>query len=140
VCYLIRNGANVLDPHVAALNDEMRQTLFIETRGFDDRELEKPWELIEERDIEEVDLATHLVVVVDGPSHGVGNEIQRSIDKPLMGLNETQVLCFVHEDNLESLSWMIRGKEKSKYPNFHLETYQDVENAKMLVREFLLSN
>ncbi len=140
VQFMKTNGAVVLDPHVAGRNHEEKLEIFIETRGYDHREDENPWFAIEEEDINEVDRATHVVAVVDGPSHGVGNEIQRAIDNFEFRGKRTEILCLVHEDNLNKLSWMIRGKAKPKYPNFHLATYKDLEDAKRIVQDFLISH
>lgn len=140
VRFMEANGATVLDPHVAGRTQEEKLRLFIETRGYDHREEEAPWIAIEEEDINEVDRATHMVAVVNGASHGVGNEIQRAIDNFEMRGKRTEILCLVHEDNLSKLSWMIRGKEKFKYPNFHLKTYKDSEDAKRIVSDFLTAS
>ena len=141
VQFMISNGAKVLDVHVVGRTDEEKRRLFIQDNGFDTNSeiTPNPWLAVEEVDIKQVDEATHVISLVNGPSHGVGNEIQRAIDNYEMRGLKTEILCLVQEDRLNNLSWMIRGKEKPKYPNFHLKTYTDFGDAKRIVEEFLTS-
>lgn len=135
--YLSQNGAHVLDKHVAGRNQEEKDLLFIEDNGFDFRTAENPKIAVEESDIKQVDQATHIIAFVDGPSHGVGNEIQRAIDRFEFNGEKVQILCLVNEANANKLSWMISGKEAPRYPIFHLKTYSNVEDAKSHIFEFL---
>jgi hypothetical protein len=139
VNFLLENGANVLDKHVGGRTPEEKHGLFITDNGFDFNECDNPRSAVEQTDIKQVDEATHLVVFVDGPSHGVGNEIQRAIDRYEFKGENIQILCLVSEERADKLSWMISGKKSPKYPFFHLEVYKDVEEAKKHIFSFLAS-
>ena len=78
-----------------------------------------------------------MIALVNGPSHGVGMEIQRAIDNAEMGKPKISILCLVQERRLKDVSWMIRGKQKKEYPNFSLKTYKNQEGAKKIVDNFL---
>lgn len=140
VQYMIKGGANVLSEHVAARSpEEMRR---IRERKLGERakevlESSTPWVDMRKMDIEWVDQATHLIALVNGPSHGVGMEIQRALDKPRMGLNRTLILCLVREDlfNAGKLTLMIKGLEGEV--GFYLEPYVDEKNAKRIIFNFL---
>jgi len=83
--YMMENGAHVLDEHVGGRNEEERHAIFKKELGFDYNEQENPKASLEQADIGLVDKATHIIAFVNGPSHGVGNEIQRAlIDSNLM--------------------------------------------------------
>ncbi|KKT64881.1 MAG: hypothetical protein UW60_C0050G0004 [Candidatus Woesebacteria bacterium GW2011_GWA2_44_33] len=140
VRYILVNGADVLDPHVAAIDRPHGRRLIKLNRGYTPSDLENPWKQIEKDDIDGVDQATHVIAIVDGPSHGVGNEIQRALDNNQFRGFSIKVLCLIHEDNLERLSWMIRGKERSEIPHFTLRTYSDLESAKETIKKFLTLN
>lgn len=134
---LISKGADVLSEHVAARNfDEMDDTFFRKS-GVDRRSLTEPWFAAREVDFEWVDEATHMIAVVNGPSHGVGMELQRAIDKPRMGMNLTPVLCLVHESLFENLTWMIRGVSETEHSGFELRTYKSLEDAEKITVDFL---
>jgi hypothetical protein len=92
---------------------------------------------VENADVELIDKASHIIAFVDGASHGVGAEVQRAIDLYEFGLNRKEILCLIQGDRLKGLSWMVRGKESPKYPNFRLETYKDSEDAKIKIFNFL---
>lgn len=137
VRYLLENGANVLDQHVGGRDQEERDGLFLIDNGFELDRKDRPWVAVEQADVKLVDKATHIIAFVDGASHGVGSEIQRAIDLYEFGINGKEILCLIQEDRLKGLSWMVRGKESPKYPNFHLETYKDLEDAKTKISNFL---
>lgn len=137
VQYLLDGGANVLDQHVGARNQEERDKLFLIDNGFELNRGDKPWIATEQADIKSVDSASHVIAFVDGASHGVGTEVQRAIDLFEFGVDYKVILCLVQEERMKSLSWMIKGKESPKYPNFHLETYKDLEDAKVKIFNFL---
>ncbi len=139
VNYMIENGAHVLDKHVAGRTSEEKDLLFIEDNGFDYKLSKNPKTAIESSDIAQVDQATHVIAFVDGPSHGVGNEIQRAIDRYEFKGENVQILCLVSEERAGKLSWMISGKECPKYPNFHLSVYKDIEDVKKHIFNFLTS-
>jgi len=135
--YLMNNGAHVLDQHVGGRDQEERDNLFLVDNGFELNRGDKPWVAVEQADVKLVDKASHIIAFVDGASHGVGAEIQRATDLFEFGVDYKVILCLVQEDRLKNLSWMVRGKESSKYPNFHLETYKDLEEAKTKIFNFL---
>jgi len=137
VNYLIENGAHVLDRHVAGRTGEEKDALFVKDNGFDYRMAENPKIAVESIDIAQVDMATHVIAFVDGPSHGVGNEVQRAIDRYEFKGENVQILCLVSEERAGKLSWMISGKESPKYPIFHLKIYSDLQDAKKHIFEFL---
>jgi hypothetical protein len=137
VQYLSLNGAQVLDKHVGGRNEEERNAIFKEELGFDYNEKENPKASLEQADIGLVDGATHIIAFINGPSHGVGNEIQRAIDRYEFKDEDVQILCLVSSERADKLSWMISGKEAPKYPIFHLKTYKDIEEAKTHIFEFL---
>jgi hypothetical protein len=137
VQYLLENGANVLDQHVGGRDQDERDRLFLVDNGFELNRSDNPWVAVEQADVKLVDKASHVIAFVDGASHGVGSEVQRAIDLYEFGINKKEILCLIQEDRFKDLSWMVRGKESHKYPNFHLETYKDLEDAKIKVFNFL---
>jgi len=137
VQFMKKLGFEVLSEHVAAKTQKEGEDIFFMKTNIDRRKLDKAWFSTFDVDMGWVDKANYLVAVVDGPSHGVGMEIMRALLKGERGLNITNILCLVNENNLEKLSWMIRGISKQKYPNFSLKTYTDLLSAKNLVKKFL---
>ncbi len=144
VGYLSENGADVLSENVAFLKPEKGLPIFERRTGIDLTKVTDPEErakIIRKVDVGWVDEATHLVAVVNGASYGVGMELQRALDKPKMGMNETPVLCLVHKNCLDKLSSMVRGVDKeSEASNFHLRVYEDIDSAKAAISDFLLGN
>ncbi len=67
-------------------------------------------------------------------------EIQRAIDKPRMGMNLTPVLCLVHEELFDKVTWMIRGVSAIESPVFRLAVYLALQDAQNKIEEFLLEN
>lgn len=142
VQYMIGEGVNVLSEHVAARTKEERDKIKARNLGLDLKEMlseEEPWFSIREADTKWVDEATHMVALVNAPSHGVGMEVERALLKPERGLPLTPILCLVHTDMLEKLSCMIKGVKQDDYPSFFLATYNDLEEAKEIVKDFLES-
>lgn len=141
VRYMIENGAYVPSAHVGARNkDEMREVFKImsgEDEGEDGVDPKAP-ELCYKIDMNWVDEATHVVALVDGPSHGVGMEIMRAMQKPYRGLRSTPILCLVHEDNLGKLSYMVRGATY-EYDLITIKTYRTISDAILLIKLFLSS-
>jgi hypothetical protein len=140
VQFLQENGASVLDRHVAARGKEEAFKLYVIDTGHHLDGEDKPWILVESDDVGLVDKCSYLIAFVDGPSHGVGAEVQRAIDLWEFVGKRIEVLCMVQEQNLDKLSFMIRGKEKPKYSNFHLKTYKDLVDAKSVIKNFLMNN
>lgn len=127
-------GANVLSEHVGAQNKEEMFAILSRNSGIHMTSADGNWQAIRRIDMNWVDQATHLVSVVDGPSHGVGAEIERALGKPEKGLNITPILALIHEDNLKDLTAMIRGIAN---PEFRLAIYHDIADAKRKVVRFL---
>lgn len=138
VNYLVENGAHVLDKHVGGRNEVERNAIFKQELGFDYNEQENPKASLEQADIGLVDKATHIVAFVNGPSHGVGNEIQRAIDRFEFNGEKVEILCLVSKERAHNLSWMISGKESPRYPIFRLKVYTDSEDAKRHIFNFLV--
>lgn len=132
VRYIIENGGVVSSAHVAARTaEEMFQTFVLMSgrgRGEDGKD-SRDADMAYEVDMGWVDSATHLVAVIDGPSHGVGMEIMRALLKPVRGLNKTPIICFVHKDKFDKVSWMIKGAN-SEFPGvIQLIPYTSTQDA-----------
>jgi hypothetical protein len=131
-------GANVLSEHVAARTPEEMESIRATRIGERIKEIQghpEPWLAVRKIDVEWVDEATHIVSLVNAPSHGVGMEIERALLKPERGLPFTPILCLIKEEFLEKLSYMVRG---IKDEGFFLKTYQNIFDAESLVNDFLL--
>ena len=137
VQYMKSLDFNVLSEHVAGRDKEERDELFLKNTGVDINKVEDWAAVAYEWDMKWVDECNYLVSVVDGPSHGVGMEIMRALLKKERGLNETKILCLVHEDRFDKLPGMIKGVPRDQYPNFDVQTYVDIESAKKTVDKFL---
>jgi len=140
VQYMAQNGADVLSEHVASRNPQEMEEIRARRIGKTIQELQKnpkPWFAIRRQDIDWVNEATHVVALVNSPSLGVGMEVQRALDKPKLGMNETPILCLVQEDIFPKLSFMIRGITSQESPLFQLQTYKDLEQAQQNIFNFL---
>lgn len=140
VQYMIQNGADVPSEHVAARNIDEKEEIVARRSGKTIEQLKAnpPSDSdVYNQDINWVDQATHLVALVNGPSHGVGMEIEHAILKPRLGLNETPILCLVQEDIRPRLSRMISGISSQNTPNFQLRTYKNLEQAQQYIFDFL---
>jgi len=140
VQYMARNGADVLSEHVAARSTKEMDEIRARRIGITIQQLKEdtqPWIGIRRQDLDWVNEATHVVALVNSPSHGVGMEIQRALDKPALGMNETPVLCLVHSELLPKLSFMVRGVTPKESPTFQLRAYQDLQQAQQHIFDFL---
>lgn len=140
VQYMIQNGADVLSEHVAARNKQEMDEIRTRRSGINLQEFQensKPWFVVRQQDIKWVDEATHLIALVNSPSHGVGMEIQRAIDKPKFGMNETPILCLIHSELFSKLSFMIRGVAPEESSLFQIQTYNDLNQAQQHISDFL---
>lgn len=143
VAYMINHGAQVLSEHVAAENPDEMFTILAKKTGKTVEELKdmrenrfEDWAIyIRSLDLEWVDQCEYMVALVNAPSHGVGVEIQRALDKPKMGMQTTTILCLVHTDIHDKLSAMILGVSQKDYPNFVLKTYSSLEEAQKCIDE-----
>jgi len=143
VQFMKEGGADVLSEHVAGRNkDEMDQVragkmgITVEALRDIPREVYVR-DVIRKQDLEWVDQATHMVALVNAPSHGVGMEIQEAILKPRLGLNLTPVLCLIHEDIYSQLSGMITGVSDQENSEFYIKKYKTLQEAKDIVSSFL---
>jgi hypothetical protein len=143
VQFMKENGANVLSEHVAGRNKDEMDSIRATKLGMSVEELRGiPRELfvkdvIRKQDLEWVDEATHVVALVNAPSHGVGMELQEAILKPRLGLNETPVLCLIHKDLLDKLSGMITGVRNEESSKFYVRSYAGLADAQETIFEFL---
>lgn len=141
VQYMSENGAKVLSEHVAARSKDEMNTLLLGNVGKEIQELlkgQEPWFGIRKQDLDWVDEATHVVALINAPSHGVGIELEHAILKPKLGLNKTPILCLVHKDLFDKVSFMIKGISIEESDVFYLKSYSDLESVKLLVKDFLL--
>jgi hypothetical protein len=140
VQYMAQNGANVLSEHVAARNKQEMDEIRTRRSGITLQEFQKnpePWFMVRRQDIKWVDEATHLVALVNSPSHGVGMEIQRAIDKPKLGMSETPILCLIHSELFSKLSFMIRGVTSEESSIFQIKEYRNLQQAQQYIHDFL---
>lgn len=145
VQYMSKQGTDVLSEHVAARTLEEMETIRARRCGLNIDELllikqsEQGSKFLRQKDLEWVHQATHVVALVNGPSHGVGMEIQEALRKPQLGFNHTPILCLVHQDILQSLSGMVKGisPEVDGEIEFYLKTYKDLSEAKLIIHDFL---
>jgi hypothetical protein len=140
VSYMAKQGADVLSEHVAAQTKEDMRRIFSERSGKSIYDLfvgPQSASNIREIDMKWVDEATHFVALVNGPSHGVGMEIERALLKPLRGLPSTPILCLVHNDVYDKLSCMIKGISQEECPVFYLKRYENFEEACACINDFM---
>lgn len=144
VRYMKENGADVLSEHVAGRNREEMDRIRAEKMNLSPEYLKSLTradyvrDIVRKQDVEWVDQATHLVALVNAPSHGVGMEIERAILKPERGLNKTPILCLIHEDLVTNLSGMITGvSEKNDNAALFVRTYRSLQDADYTIHDFL---
>lgn len=145
VQYMISKGADVLSEHVAARTPAETEIIRAKKCGLKIDELlsikqSEQWsKFLRQKDLDWVHQATHVIALVNGPSHGVGMEIQEALRKPQLGFNLTPILCLVHQDMINSLSGMVKGvcPEVDGEVEFYLETYKDFQQAKGIISDFL---
>lgn len=138
VSYMKSLGCEVLDDFVGARSKAEHIKMFLAKTGFDRSKVPNPWFFVRKNDISSVDEATHLVAVINGASFGVGMELQRAIDKPRLGLNQTPILCLIHKDLLENLSFMVRGISDKENAKFEIKTYRTLNDSKKAIRDFFI--
>lgn len=142
VNYMKAGDANVLSEHVAVADKQERDRIFAKKSGISYEEfisMPDKWFFIRKQDLGWVREATHLVALVNAPSHGVGMEIQEALRKPQFGFNLTPVLCLIREDKLEKLSGMVRGVSEEESSVFQIKTYKNEEDAKNIIYKFLIN-
>ena len=137
---MVAGGADVLSEHVAARSIAEMDSIRARRIGMTIQQLKEqpePWFGIRAQDIEWVEVATHVVAVVNAASHGVGMELERAILKPRLGLNYTPILCLVHDSLIDKLSFMVRGVSVEECQDYTVRVYSRLEDAKQLVSSFL---
>ncbi len=137
ISFLKKNGAKVLDEHVGARNHTEKVETLKRIAGFDMEKDTEAMYKVRKFDTDMVDKATNLIAIVNGPSHGVGMEIERALLKHQRGLNKTPVLCLVHKNYLNSLTWMVRGIDEE---HFNLGVYESLKDIQKLISDFLNVN
>ena len=134
VAVMKEEGYRVLSEHIVHGMSEENFRLLSKNSGkhipqregyeFDIRTIDMQW----------VDQADYFVAIVDGPSHGVGMEIERALLRPERGLDVVPILCLVQRENFSKVTAMIKGV---KAPNFALSQYGDLADASQIVLNFL---
>lgn len=139
VGHMLENGAEVPSAHVAARSQQEMDDTFFLMSGKEASEIigNKP-EIIFETDIGWVQSATHMVALIDSPSHGVGEEIMYALLKPQLGFNHTPILCLVSKENAHKVSLMIKGSNVMFGNTITLYEYESVEDAQNAIHNFLL--
>lgn len=148
VAFMENNGAHVLDPHVA-ISPQLKgeREAYFENLGLKYNLSLNDWNNLtyEDQDktrytyfINLLDEATHVVALLNGPTTGVGMEIEHALLKPKLSLNGTPILGLVHKDKREMLSPMIRGAAQV-YDHFYLKTYTSVTEAHRHIQQFLFT-
>ena len=75
---------------------------------------------------------------VSTPSLGTGVEIAHSYLRPRMGLKEIPILALYEKDYWPNkLSTMIRGISDKELPYFNLKEYENISDAKEIIKIFL---
>lgn len=128
-------GYQVFSEHVGLQNDRAIFDLLTKNSGKNIPQRDGYEKEIREVDLKWVDEAEYFVGIVDGPSFGVGIEIEHAIQRPTRGLPKTKILCLVHTYNFPKLTAMIKGITET---NFQLSKYTDENNAKEIIESFLM--
>lgn len=137
VTYVMENGADVLDEHIRGKDLQEMVAIVKRRTGVDRLAYREPWKIVYQQDMEWVDQASHMIIFVDRPSHGVGMELMRGLLKPSLGLNPTPILILLHEENVHSLSPVVRGIPQND-SQVQLKTYQDFADIQREVDSFLV--
>lgn len=127
-------GYDVLSEHVALTDDNQVFATLSKKSGMQIPQRKGYEKEIRKADTAWVDKADYFVGLVDGPSLGVGMEIERALLRHERGLAPVDILCLVHADNYEGLSAMVKGVEA---PQFFLKIYTDEADAIKIVSQFL---
>ncbi|MFH1671277.1 MAG: hypothetical protein ABH889_00665 [Candidatus Portnoybacteria bacterium] len=125
-------GVTILTEHVGA-NDpiEAQEKLFGKTKG------SLTAEDIEKRDIAWLNQAEYVIAEISGASTGAGREIEYARTKEHFGHKAAQILCLYHQEDEFFASPMVRGMTKDRYKNVTITAYQDIEQAKGIIKKFL---
>lgn len=140
VRFMAKGGAYVNSEHVAARSKAEMDEIRARNVGTTVEKLlaeANPWFGIRKQDIAWVDESSHIVSLVNAASTGVGTEIQRALDWWYFRRQVKPILSLIHQDRLDSLSYMIRGINRVEHPAFNLKAYQDNDQALYHVDQFL---
>ncbi len=146
VQHMINNGANVLDEHVGARNREEMAEIFYKRSGIEIGAIEDKKEkakVARRQDLKWDEEDDYLVALVTSPSLGVGIEIQHAILKPRLGLNKTPILFLVDRKVVDAdmLSNMVTGIDsEAENVDYEIGIYENEEDAKRIITEFLISH
>ncbi len=127
-------GFKVLSEHVGIHDAQKLFAKMSENAGVNIPKRDGYEREIRETDIRWVEEADYFVGLVDGPSLGVGIEIEHALLRSRMGLPPCKILCLVHADNFAKLSAMVKGITAD---NFNLKKYTSENNAKEIIKLFL---
>lgn len=94
---------------------------------------------IERYDIHLLDKATHFIAEISAGSTGTGREIEYARTKGSFGKIPAKVLCLYEKDREFFASPFVRGMTPDRYPNVAIKSYDDLEEAKLIIKEFLMS-
>jgi 2'-deoxynucleoside 5'-phosphate N-hydrolase len=92
---------------------------------------------IERQDIAWLDKAEYVIAEISGASTGTGREIEYARVKEHFGHTPAKILCLYNKKNEFHASPMIRGMTKDKYSNVTIVSYNNIEEAKNAIRDFL---
>lgn len=132
------NGGTVLTEHIGYGKTNEQGT--IRLPDIATLNPEEPWFAVRENDMAMVLEAHYFIFIGDKSSTGVGMELQKTMDKEKLGYNRTPILCLINVNKMDDLSFMVRGISRRECPEFQLFTYENIEDAKKIITEFLVNN
>ena len=123
------------------LNDHVGQ---IDPIGYQAKKLGKPKGEVLPAEIERYDTnllnkATHFIAEISAGSTGTGREIEYARNKGSFGKIPAKVLCLYEKNREFFASPFVRGMTPADYPNVAIKSYEDLEEAKLIIKEFLKS-
>jgi len=130
------------------IREELRYPVLNEHVGAEDpigsfaEKIGKEKDSLQARDIEEQDIAwlnqcSHVIAEISGASTGTGREIEYARTKGHFENTPAKILCLYRIDREFYASPMIRGMTPDRYPEVTVKSYENLQGAKKLVREFL---
>lgn len=134
VAYIQSIGYEVLTEHVGKRHPIAYLAHRLHTKGG-----ELKAEDIEKQDIAWLDRATHVIAEISGASTGTGREIEYARTKNIFGKTAAKILCLYRQDREYYASPMIRGLTPERYKNVQVRSYNSVDGAKAIIKNFLES-